>query len=329
MTSGARAVDWAATAASSVCALAGTNAHTGLTAEEAASRLAASGPNVIREARRRGIARMALAQLGDVTVLVLIVAAIVSAVVGEAADVVAIAVIVVLNAALGVMQEYRAERAIAALRRLAAPNARVRRSGETQNIAAADLVPGDILLLEAGNVIPADARLIELARFTVDEAPLTGESESVHKIVGEVDAAAEIADRRNMAFQGTAVAGGHAVGVVTATGMRTELGRIASLLQDEPVVQTPLQKRLAHFSRRLAFTAIGLCGLILVLGLARGEPPVLMFMTALSIAVAAIPEALPAVVTMSLALGARRLVRRRALIRRLPAVETLGSVTYI
>jgi Ca2+-transporting ATPase len=329
MTSGPRTIDWLSTPANDVAALAGTDAVAGLTTDEAKRRLTDAGPNVIHEARQRGIARMVLGQFRDVTVLVLIAAAIVSAIVGEPADVVAIAIIVVLNAALGVTQEYRAERAIAALRRLAAPNARVRRGGTTQIVPAATLVPGDILLLEAGNIVPADARLVEVARLTVEEAALTGEAEPVHKIVDEVATAAEIGDRRNMAFQGTAVAGGRATGVVTATGMRTELGRIAALLQDEPVLQTPLQRRLARFGRRLALAAIALCAAILAYGLARGEAPLLMFMTALSIAVAAIPEALPAVVTMSLAIGARRLVRRNALIRRLPAVETLGSVTFI
>ena len=306
-----------------------TDPRLGLSDAEAASRLIEHGANVIRGPQRRGFAHMLASQFRDTSVMVLIAAGIVAAIIGEVADVAAIAVIVVLNAALGALQEFRAERALDALRQLAAPVACVRRSGESRVIPAAEIVPGDVLLLEAGNVVPADARIAEVSRCSVEEAALTGESVPVYKTADPVVPGAELGDRRDMVFQGTAVATGRAVAIVTATGMRTELGRIASLLSDEAGVQTPLQRRLALLGRRLALIAVSICALILVLGIARGERPMLMLMTALSVAVAAIPEALPAVVTMSLAIGARRLVKQHALVRRLAAVESLGSVTYI
>lgn len=329
MSVSASVVDWSSTPTDAVVAQIGTDVIAGLTDEEAARRLAAFGPNTLREAPQRGPLVVLLAQFRDVTVLVLIAAAIVSGIVGEVADTIAIAVIVVLDALLGAIQEYRAERAVAALRRLATPSARVRRNGIVQSVSASTLVPGDVLLVEAGNLVPADARLLEVAQLTIDESTLTGESVPAHKTANELEPAAALGDRHNMLYQGTAVVGGRGVGVVVATGMRTELGHVAALLQDETSGPTPLQRRLAVFSRRLAAGAVAMCVVILLAGLARGENFGVMLMTSLSIAVAAIPEALPAVVTMSLAFGARRLVRRNALMRRLPAVEALGSVTII
>ncbi|MFZ0469623.1 MAG: HAD-IC family P-type ATPase, partial [Thiogranum sp.] len=206
----------------------------------------------------------------------------------------------------------------------------VRRDSEVRRIPAARLVPGDILLLEAGQVVPADLRLVEASELKLDEAALTGESEAVTKQTEVLSGdASALGERRNMAFKGTLVTSGRGSGVVVATGMQTELGRIASMLHEKDVTRTPLQRRLAGFGQRLGVAVLAVCAVIFVFGLLRGEPLTLMFLTAVSLAVAAIPEALPAVVTVSLAIGARKMSARNALIRRLPAVETLGSVTYI
>ncbi|MBI3150416.1 MAG: cation-translocating P-type ATPase [Betaproteobacteria bacterium] len=302
----------------------------GLAATEAASRLLRHGRNELPEAAARGLGRMVLDQFADFMILVLIAAAVVSGIVGEPADTIAIVVIVLLNAVLGVVQEWRAERALAALRRLAAPWAQVRRDGAWCELPAAELVPGDIVLLEAGKVVPADLRLLEAAELCIAEAALTGEAQAVEKSVAVLrEAQMPLGDRLNMAWKGTLVVKGRGLGLVVATGLETELGHIARLLQGAEEVKTPLQKRLARFGSRLAWAVLAICAVIFVAGLARGEPPVLMFLTAVSLAVAAIPEALPAVVAISLALGAARMVKQNVLIRRLPAVETLGSITYI
>ncbi len=302
----------------------------GLDDDEAGRRLRTHGPNEIAEAKRRPLWRMFLDQLTDFMILVLIAAAIISGAIGEFKDSIAIIVIVVLNAVIGFMQEYRAERAVAALRRMSEPVAQIRRGGKLVKVPSRELVPGDIMLLEAGDMIAADLRLAETAALRVDEAALTGESQPVEKtpdIPENPDA--PVSDRRNMAFKGTLVTGGRGEGVVTATGMDTELGRIAALLHEDRVAKTPLQERLTRFGQRLAIAVLAICAVIFAAGVLRGESLLIMFLTAVSLAVAAIPEALPAVVTVSLALGARNMVRRHALIRRLPAVETLGSVTYI
>jgi Ca2+-transporting ATPase len=302
----------------------------GLEAEEAAARLRRHGANTLPEGARRSPARILLDQFGDVMILVLLAAAVISGLVGEVGDTAAIVVIVALNAGIGFFQELRAERAMAALRRMAAPLAHVRRGGRPADIAAAEVVPGDIVLLEAGNVVPADLRLLETMQMRVSEAALTGESQPVDKQTAALpDAALAIGDRSNMAWKGTLVAHGRGCGVVVATGLDTELGRIARLLAAAEEVKTPLQRRLARFGGRLAWAVLALCALMLVAGLARGEPPTLMFLTAVSLAVAAIPEALPAVVAIALALGAAKMVQQHVLVRRLPAVETLGSITYI
>jgi Ca2+-transporting ATPase len=302
----------------------------GLSEAEAARRLLQYGRNELPEGRRRGPVLMFLGQFADFMIVVLILAAVVSGLVGEPADSIAIVVIVLLNALIGFIQEYRAEQAMAALKRMAAPTARVRREGAWREVDAAELVPGDVVELEAGSIVPADLRLLETARLRHEEAALTGESQPVDKHVRALtDAEAPIAERANMAYKGTLVVHGRGIGGVVATGMETELGRIANLLSGTREGQTPLQKRLADFGRRLAWAVLAICLILFAAGVARGEEIALMFLTAVSLAVAAIPEALPAVVTISLALGARRMVRQHALIRRLPAVETLGSVTYI
>jgi Ca2+-transporting ATPase len=301
-----------------------------LSAEEAQRRLTEHGPNAIREQGRRGPLQVLIGQFTDVTILLLIGAAIVSGLVGDLKDTLVILGIVVLNAGIGFAQEFRAERAVAALRQMAASSAAVLRGGERRSIPAADLVRGDVVLIEAGSIVPADLRLFEAAHLKLGEAALTGESVPVGKQIEPLaESALPLGDRTNMAFKGTVVAYGRGRGLVIATGMATELGKIAGTLATAGEGKTPLQKRLADLGRRLAAAVVVICALIFGAGLLRGEPPLLMLLTALSVAVAAVPEALPAVVTILLALGARRMARHSALVRRLPAVETLGAVTYI
>ena len=302
----------------------------GLNETDVLERRALFGPNAIPEQRTRGPLRMFIGQFADFMIVVLMVAGLISGLLGDISDTIAIAVIVVLNALIGFVQEYRAERAVAALRRLASASAHVLREGKLNTIPASELVPGDLVMLEAGNVIPADLRLLDVARLKVEEAALTGESQPVEKVdvlLRELDS--PLGDRTNMAYKGTVATYGRGAGIVIATGLNTELGKIAELLRQEKEAKTPLQQRLAKFGKRLALLVLGVCAIIFGVGLMRGEEPVLMLLTAISLAVAAIPEALPAVATVSLALGARRMVRKNALIRRLPAVETLGSVTFI
>jgi Ca2+-transporting ATPase len=302
----------------------------GLSAAEAAGRLAAYGPNAIREQRGRRPLRALLDQFTDFMILLLIGAAVVSGIIGDLKDTLVIIGIVVLNAVIGFVQEFRAERAIAMLKQLAAASAAVIRGGEQRTVPARELVPGDLVLLEAGNIVPADLRLVEAIQLKLAEAALTGESVPVDKTVAPLaEATPPLGDRRNMAFKGTIVTYGRGRGIAVATGMNTELGKIASTLAGAGDGKTPLQRRLAGFGRRLALAALVICAIIFVAGLLRGEPPLLMLLTALSVAVAAVPEALPAVVSILLALGARKMVQHNALVRRLPAVETLGSVTYI
>ena len=302
----------------------------GLSDAEAEARLLAHGRNALPAPAGRGIAGIIVAQFADFMIMVLIAAAIISGLVGDAQDTIAIIVILILNAAIGSAQEYRAEKAMAALRQMAAPSARVRRDGEVLTLPAEELVPGDVVLLEAGNIVPADLRLCVAARLRVAEAALTGESHAVDKTTAPLQAEqASLGDRHNMAYKGTLVAYGRGEGVVVATGLATELGKIAALLAGEEESKTPLQKRLARFGGRIAWAVLAISAIVFAAGILRGEAPLLMLLTAVSLAVAAIPEALPAVVAISLALGAYRMSVQHALIRRLPAVETLGSVTYI
>lgn len=302
----------------------------GLSSEQADTRLNEYGPNVLVE---RGIKNPLLIlweQLTDPLVVILLGAAVVSAFLGETKSVIAIMAIVVLNAMLGVSQEHRAERAMAALKRMAAPAVRVRRDGQTFDIAPADLVPGDIILLETGSVIPADARLVEAFNLRAQEASLTGESQAVDKTtrtLNNVDS--PLGDRHNMVYMGTAITYGRGTAVVVKTGMHTELGRIADLILTVENDKTPLQRRMAELGKALFFIALGIVGIAFVLGMWRGGDISEVFLASVAIAVAVVPEGLPAVVTISLALGAQRMLRRRALIRKLPAVETLGSVTVI
>ena len=303
---------------------------TGLDHAEAARRLADHGPNALPEHAGRGLLQLAVEQVKDVMILLLVVAAVVSGVVGEPVDTVAIVVIVLLNATIGVVQAFRAERAIEALRSMAAPQARVVRDGGATDVPSAQLVVGDVVLLEAGGLVPADLRL------TRGRPPPAGRGSADRRVgprrQGRRAGAGHGRSPRGPFRPGPARDGGDrgaGPGVVVAVGADTELGRVAGLIAGADDVRTPLQYRLAHLSRRLALAVVLICGVVFVAGLLRGEDPLDLLLTAVSLAVAAVPEALPAVVTISLALGAKAMARRNALVRRLPAVETLGSVTYI
>ncbi len=302
----------------------------GLSTEEAARRLERYGPNALEEYRSRSPLEMFMEQFRDFMILVLIAAAVAAGFIGEPSDAIAIVIIVILNALIGFVQEFRAHKAIEALRKMAGSTATVLREGVPMTLPAEHIVPGDIVTLEAGNVVPADLRLTETVNYKVNEASLTGESLSIEKHTDKLSGEeTSLGDRKNMSYRGTHVTNGRAMGVVTATGMETELGKIALMIEGAAEVKTPLQKRLAVFGEKLAVAVLIICAIIFTVGVVRGEEPLLMLLTSISLAVAAIPEALPAVVTISLAFGARKLVRQNALIRKLPAVETLGSVTYI
>ena len=302
----------------------------GLMTAEAQRRLTKYGPNTLPEKRQRSLLMILLGQFSDFMILVLLAAALISGIIGDPQDTIAILVIVLLNAIIGAIQELRAERAVAALREMAAPEAHVVRDGQNITLAAAELVPGDIVMLEAGNIVPADVRLLAVEEMLTDESALTGESTPVHKHADTInDNDLNPGDRLNIAFKSSLITSGAGKGVVVATGLDTEIGHIAELLHGEVGVKTPLQERLTRFGRYLALAVLAICAVVFTAGLLQGQPLLLMFLTAVSLAVAAIPEALPAVITISLALGARKLTRHNALVRNLPAVETLGSVTYI
>ncbi len=291
--------------------------------------LAEFGLNELQEKKKKPAWLLFLAQFSDFMILVLLAAAIIAGIAGDITDTIIILIIVVLNAIVGFVQEYKAEKAMEALKKIAAFQAQVIRNGETFTISAAELVPGDLVLLEAGNVVPADIRLIETHSLRIDEAALTGESvpaEKTDKVLTEEDL--PIGDRLNLAFKSTLITNGRAKGIVIATGMLTEIGLIAKMLQQAESV-TPLQKRMSDFGKKLSYIILLICVLLFVVGLLRGEKPLNMLLISISLAVAAIPEALPALITIALARGASRLVRKNALVRKLPAVETLGSVTYI
>ena len=306
------------------------SAGQGLSQEEAAARLEKYGHNELTERGVKSPWIILWEQLTGILVIILFIAAIVSVFLHEFTDAAVIMVIVIINALLGLSQEYRAEKAMAALKRLAVPVVRVRRDGSIQEIPARDLVPGDIVLFEAGNVVSADCRIIEEFNLRVQEAALTGESEPVEKDSASIiQDDVSLGDRRNMVYMGTQVTYGRGLGVVVGAGMNTELGKIAEMIQDVEREPTPLQKRLDQLGKKLAVIAVILIGVLVVLGLMQGNDFVTIFLTAVSMAVAAVPEGLPAVVTIALAFGAQRMLRKRALIRKLPAVETLGSVTVI
>ena len=308
-----------------------TDLETGLRREDIAPRLAKYGPNQLQETKGRGPFAIFLEQFQNFIIWVLIGAAVVSGFLKEWVDALAIIVIVILNAILGFIQEFRAEKSLLALKKMAAPTSRVIRGGVRENIASAELVPGDLIELEAGDYIPADSRIVwHTPNFAVQEASLTGESTPVLKTFAALEGEEiPLADRANMGYLGTSVVSGKSRALVAETGMATELGRIAGLIQSITHETTPLQKRLDQFGKWIIYLAFALVALVFGMGLLRGGKVLDMFLTAVSLAVAAIPEGLPAVVTIALALGVQRMVRRHVLIRKLPAVETLGCATVI
>lgn len=301
----------------------------GLNSSEAERRLQEHGKNEITEQKKKPVWKMFLQQFADFMIVVLMIAAVLAGVIGDITDSYVILLIVILNAVIGFVQEYRAEKAMEALKKMAASNALVIRGRQTLSIPASNLVTGDVVILEAGNIIPADLRIIESAQLKVEEASLTGESHAVEKSTQPLYVEnLPLGDRNNMAYKSTFVTYGRGKGIVVATGMKTELGKIAQMLSGDEV-KTPLQKRLATFGKKISYIILLICAVFLLIGILRGDDPLTMLLTAISLAVAAIPEALPALIVITLALGAKRLVKQNALIRKLPAVETLGSVTYI
>lgn len=310
---------------------------TGLTQGQVEEKRAQFGENKLKEKKKKTTLQRFAEQFKDVMILILIIAAIVSFAIAciegepkEFFEPVLILLIVILNAIMGVMQESKAEKALDALKSLSAPHARVLRDGKEKVIDAVELVPGDIIHLEAGDFIPADARLIRSVSLKSEESALTGESVPSEKDASViVDEKAPLGDRNNMVFSGCSITYGTATAVVTATGMDTEMGKIANLLENEGETQTPLQKKLAQLGKYLGFLALGACAIIFVVGMMNGIPALEIFMTAVSLAVSAIPEGLPAIVTIVLSIGVQRMVKKNAIIRRLPAVETLGGASVI
>jgi len=307
------------------------SAATGLSAPEAARRLIANGPNELKEGKPVSPFQIFLAQFKSLIIWVLIAAAVISGLLGEGMDAIAILTIVILNAVIGFYQEFKAEKSIAALKKMTSPHATVQRDGQVASIPASGVVAGDILALEAGDLVAADARLLEAASLKCIESSLTGESQAVAKqadTLGHRDV--PLGDRANMVFMGTSVVSGAGRAVVVSTAMNTELGRIAGLIEEAGTeTGTPLQKKLDSFGHLLVWATLAIVALLFGLGLLRGIPTFEIFMASVSLAVAAVPEGLPAVVTVALALGVLRMSRRRALVRKLPAVETLGSTTVI
>ncbi|BAF59640.1 MAG: calcium-translocating P-type ATPase, SERCA-type [Pelotomaculum sp.] len=322
--------NWYSLDTDEICQKLGTNTVRGLDLNEAAIRLKNYGPNVLQEKPPRSLLSMFIAQMKEILVVILIAAAVISGFLGEWEDSIVIIAIVILNGAIGTFQENKAENALKALKELTRPFAKVIRGEKVLQINAGEVVPGDLILVEAGDLVPADARLIESSSLQTSEAALTGESLPVEKESAVIKAhQVPLGDRKNMLFMGTTVTGGRGKAVVVATGMKTELGRIAQLLDEAVPETTPLQQQLEKVGKTLGVFALVIVALVFCMGLWRGEYLPEMFMIAISLAVAAVPEGLPAVVTIVLALGVTRMSRRNAIIRKLPAVETLGTATVI
>jgi P-type Ca2+ transporter type 2C len=321
-------MNWHRLSISEVLTTLGSNKQ-GLSTHQAEEKLTRYGFNELEEQQKKSLFMMMLSQFKDVMILILLGAALISGILGDITDSIVILIIVLLNAFIGFFQEYRAEKAMTALKQMAITQARVLRNGKSSWLSSTLLVPGDIVLLEAGNAVPADIRIMESVNLKIEEAALTGESEAVDKIALALEEEElTVADRKNMAFKGTFVTYGRGTGVVSDTGMHTQLGRIAKMLKEDETL-TPLQQRMLAFGKKLSILVLFLCVLFFVAGWFRGEDLIKMVLTSISLAVAAIPEALPAVITISLALAAKRMIRQNSLIRKLPAVETLGSITYI
>ena len=320
---------WHAMSAGEMAQALGTDLAAGLSHAEAEARLARHGRNVLPEGRRRTVLHMFLDQFRDFLIWILIAATAVSFALGEMTDAYVILAILVMNAALGVAQEYKASRALEALKQLSVPECEVVRDGRSLRISSETVVPGDLVILREGSHVPADLRLVETYHLRTDEASLTGESAPVEKTAEPMVHDVPLAERRNMAYAGTVVVYGRGAGLAVATGAEREIGRIAQLLETEKRTSTPLQQKLAGFGKGLGLAILAICAAIFGLGLARGEPALGIFMTAVSLAVAAIPEGLPAIITVALAVGVHRMSRHHAIVRRLHAVETLGCTTTI
>ena len=301
----------------------------GLSQLEATNRLAKNGLNELVTKKNKPAWVYFFDQFKDFMIIILIVAAIISGIMGDMVDTIVILIIVLLNALLGFSQEYKAEKSMAALKKMSITTARVNRDEKPVIIPSQELVPGDIVYLEAGNIVPADIRLIEVHSLSIDESSLTGESNAAHKKVDTIkEVEVSLGDQYNMAFKGTLITAGRSIGLVVMTGMSTELGKIAGLLQEDKA-STPLQRRMEHFGKKLSYIILFICFFLFISGLIRGEDPFTLLLLSISLAVAAIPEALPALITIALSKGAARLAKKKALIRKLPAVETLGSVSFI
>ncbi|QSF47728.1 calcium-translocating P-type ATPase, SERCA-type [Paenibacillus tianjinensis] len=306
------------------------SAKNGLTTPEAAQRLEHYGKNMLQETKKKSLLAKFMEQFKNVMIFILLAAAILSGILGEWTDTVIILLVVILNAVLGVIQENKAEQALEALKSMSSPMARIRRDGQVMEIKSEELVPGDIVLLEAGNVVPADLRVLESASLQTEEAALTGESLPSDKHAGALEGTdLALGDRTNMAYMSSSVTYGRGVGVVTATGMLTEVGRIAGFIAQAEQDVTPLQKKLDELGKYFTYIILGVCVVIFAVGILEGREMLDMLLTSISLAVAAIPEGLPAIVTIILALGVQRMAKRKAIIRKLPAVETLGSTEII
>ncbi len=329
-------VTWHALSREQVLEKLDTGLEKGLSSDQAKERVEKYGLNQLEEGKKTTFLQMVIAQLNSFVVILLIVAAAISALLGETIDAIAIVTIVILNTVLGVVQEGKAQQELAALKKMASPEAQVLRDGHRVSVPARDLVPGDIVFLETGNFVPADVRLLEAVNLKIEEAALTGESVPVEKnALSVLDSDASLGDRRNTAFSGTVVTYGRGSGVVVSTGMHTQLGLIAKMLQSVEEEETPLQRRLEELGKTLGIACLVVSAIVFGAGMIEaGWPPSIeqmvdSFMIAVSLAIAAVPEGLPAVVTISLALGMREMVKRHALIRKLASVETLGSATVI
>ncbi|MCI0458985.1 MAG: HAD-IC family P-type ATPase [Gemmataceae bacterium] len=321
---------WHALSAEEVAQTLRADPASGLTNAEADRRRKQFGPNALAEAKGRSVLSLLVNQFKSLIVALLLAATVVAFVLGDNIEGVAILVVIVLNAAVGFLTEWKAEQALTALQKQAVPTAHVLRDGQQRQIPAAELVPGDVVVLDAGSRVPADGRVVQSVQLQVEEAPLTGESHAVTKTVDALpDERAPLGDRQNMAYLGTAVTDGRGRLLVTATGMSTEVGRIGTLIEGAAGRDTPLERKLEQLGRLLIVVVLVLCAVIVLVGWVRGHELLYMLKVGVSLAIAAVPEGLTAVTTMTLAIGMQRMARLRALIRRLPAVETLGSTTVI
>lgn len=302
----------------------------GLSSTEALRRLEKYGKNKLETKKKKTLFKQFLSQLKDVMIYILIIAAIISAFLGEISDALIILLVIIINAVIGVIQESKAEKALDALKELSTPKALVKRDGSLKEILSEDIVPGDIVIIDAGRYIPGDLRLIDTANLKIEESAFTGESVPSEKDASFLpDKEIPIGDQNNMAFMSTLATYGRGVGVIVGTGMNTEIGKIAKMIEQEENDETPLQKKLSELGKILGFLAVGICILIFIISFFQGRDLLEMFLTSISLAVAAIPEGLPAIVAIVLALGVQRMVKKNAIIRKLPAVETLGSVSII